>query len=404
MRTDNAPPRARLNVTLLALNHMLFVTAAVTVMTLSGLVGRTLAPSPALATLPISAMTLGTIITALPVSMFMKRVGRRAGFLVGVTTGGFAGGVLCVIAIAAKSFWLFAFGNLLFGIYQAFAVYYRFAAAEVTSEAFRSRAISMVLAGGVIAAFLGPWNAEYGEALLPILPGAGPYLVIALLALASAGLLVGLRVPAAAEPDPAAEQRPLRQIARQPDFQVAVLCGAVAYSVMILLMVAAPLAMREAGFELGKISAAMQAHVLGMFAPSFVTGHLIARLGLHNVLFAGTLLVAGALAAGASGEAFVHFWSALVLLGVGWNFLFVGASDLLTYTHTAAERGKVQGFNEVVIFTLVALSSGGAGALLHYLGWAGLMLGTAPAVALTAAAILWLRRQPVTASTRVEPH
>lgn len=384
-------PRERMNVAILAASQALFLMTAVTVMTLSGMVGQQLTPSPALATLPIALMQVGTLVATFPASMLMKRIGRRAGFMIGAGGGGVTGAALAAYGIAESSFLLFNLGNLLLGIYQAFAMYYRFAAADCASVSFRSRAISLVLAGGVIAAILGPINANHGQLLWGAHPEAGPYLVLVGLTLIATLLVGGLRVPPANEPGAAEPQRGLGQIASQGAFRVALIAAAIGYAVMILVMTATPLAMQQAGYSMGDAARVMQWHVLGMFAPSFFTGTLIARFGVLNILLAGGLLLALSATVAISGQAVSQYWLALLLLGVGWNFLFIGGSTLLTQTHTPAERGKVQGLNDLVIFSLVAFGSLMAGALLHHLGWLGLNLSVLPFVLITLLATSWLR-------------
>jgi len=384
-----AMPHERSNVAILVAGQTLFMIAMVTVMTLSGVVGHQLAPDPAQGTLPIALMMMGTVVSTLPASLFMKRVGRRVGFIFGASVGGVGGGLISFAGITQDSFWLFCAGNLLLGVYQGFAMYYRFAAVDVASPAFRSRAISFVMAGGVIAAFAGPWNASGAQHWVASVPSGGPYLVIALLALTAIGLLTQLRVPASGEPRPGEVGRSMRVIAFQPAFGVAVLSGAIGYAVMILVMTATPLAMREQGFSMSQVAFIMQSHVLGMFAPSFVTGSLIARFGVDRVLLAGTVLLAGASATAFAGLGLSHFWAALVLLGVGWNFLFIGGSALLASVHSEAERGKVQGINDLIIFSLVAIGSLLAGQLLHRLGWEVLNLTMLAPILPIVLAVLW---------------
>lgn len=390
----------RFNVGILVTTQTLFMIASITVMTLSGVVGQQLSPDPGLATLPIAMMMIGTLVSTLPASLYMKRVGRRAGFITGVSLGGVAGGLLSFSAIAMDSFWLFCAGNLLLGLYQGFAMYYRFAAADVASPSFRSRAISYVMAGGVVSAFLGPWNASVAADWIPAVPSGGPYLIIALLALLAVGLLAFLRVPASGEPHPGERQRPMGRIAIQPGFLVAVLSGAVGYAVMILVMTATPLAMQAQGFDMAQVATIMQWHVLGMFAPSFVTGTLIGRFGVAQVLLAGTALLAGSAAVANMGVAMAHFWVALVLLGVGWNFLFVGGSALLASIHAEAERGKVQGANDLIIFSLVAVGSLMSGGLLHQFGWELLNLSMLAPIGLVALAVIWLKASQLRESAR----
>jgi len=381
----------RTNVGILVTTQTLFLIASITVMTLSGVVGQQLSPDPALATLPIALMMIGTLLSTLPASLYMKRVGRRTGFITGVSLGGVAGGLLSFVAIAQGSFLLFCAGNLLLGLYQGFAMYYRFAAADVASPAFRSRAISYVMVGGVAAAFLGPWNASLAADWIPAVPSGGPYLMIALLAMVAIGLLAFLRVPPSGEPQPGDTQRPMGHIATQPAFLVAVLAGAIGYAVMTLIMTATPLAMRAQGFEMAHVATIMQWHVLGMFVPSFFTGNLIGRFGVAQVLLAGAALLAGSAVVAMTGVSFTHFWVALVVLGIGWNFLFVGGSALLTSIHTEAERGKVQGVNDLSIFSLVAVGALMSGALLNQFGWALLNMMMLPLSVLVVAAVVWLK-------------
>ena len=381
----------KINVGILVTTQTLFLIASITVMTLSGVVGRELSPDPALATLPIALMMIGTLVSTLPASLYMKRVGRRVGFITGVSVGGVVGGLLSFVAIALGSFWLFCAGNLLIGLYQGFAMYYRFAAADVANPAFRSRAISYVMVGGVAAAFLGPWNASIVADWIPAVPSGGAYLMIALLAMVAIALLAFLRVPPAGEPQPGDISRPMGQIAAQPAFLVALLASAMGYAVMTLVMTATPLAMREQGFEMSHVATIMQWHVLGMFVPAFFTGSLIARVGVTQVLLAGAALLAASAVVATTGVSFAHFWVALVILGVGWNFLFVGGSTLLTSVHSEAERGKVQGANDLSIFSLVAIGALMSGALLNQFGWELLNLMMLPLSALLVAAIVWFK-------------
>jgi MFS family permease len=385
----SGPAHEKRNVAILVTSQMLFMIASITVMTLSGVVGAHLSPDPSLATLPIAIMMLGTVVSTLPASLFMKKVGRRLGFLLGATLGGLGGGLLSFTAIALESFWLFAVGNLLLGFYQGFAMYYRFAAADVASPAFKSRAISFVMAAGVVAAFLGPWNASLLVDWIASVPLGGPYLMIAILALVALGLLSQLQVPPSGEPQSGDQLRPMQQIAAQPAFIAAVMAGAVGYAVMVLVMTATPLAMRSAGYEMGQVAFIMQWHVLGMFAPSFFTGGLIARFGVERILLAGAALLVAAAGVATQGQTLAYFWTALVLLGVGWNFLFIGGSALLTRLHSERERGKVQGVNDLIIFSLVALGSLMSGQLLHYLGWELLNLAMLAPVLLVVMTVFW---------------
>lgn len=381
----------RRNVAILVISQTLYMVAAITAVTLGGVVGQKLSPHSDLATLPIATMMLGALLSTLPASLLMLRVGRRLGFMVGASLGGLLGGLLSFVAIGIESFWLFCAGNFLLGLYQGFAMYYRFAANDVARPSFRSRAMSFVLAGGVVSAFLAPWNANLAADLISSVPYGGPYLLIAALGLVAVVLLSRLEVPTHGEPRPGETSRPMKTIAAHPNYKVAVLAGAVGYTIMMLVMTAMPLAMRAEGFKMDKVAFVMQWHVLGMFAPSFVTGTLIARFGVINVLRAGTLLLVGTVVASNLGTSLMHFWVALVLLGVAWNFLFVGGSNLLSTIHSEAERGKVQGTNDLAIFSLVTTGSFMSGALLHRLGWGTLNLAMLPPIFLIALATFFAR-------------
>jgi MFS family permease len=384
-------PREKTNVALLTASQALYLITATTVLTLSGVVGQQLASDPAFATLPIALMQIGTLLATFPASMLMKRIGRRPGFLIGTVAGGFSGGSISALGIVLGSFELFCAGNMLLGVYQAFAMYYRFAAVDCASDAFRSKAISLVMAGGVVAAILGPWNANFSQALIGDHPEAGPFFVVAGLAMLATILVGMLQVPPASEPAGAGPGRKLGTIAGQPAFIVALLAAAIGYAVMVLVMTATPIAMDQEGFVIGQTALVMQFHVMGMFAPSFITGTLIARFGVLNILITGATVMFAAIAVAISGVAHWQYLLALLLLGVGWNFLFIGGSTLLTETHTTAERGKVQGINDFAIFSLVALGSALSGVLLHNLGWVSLNLIAVPLVAVTLTASLWLK-------------
>lgn len=381
--------REKKNVAILVTSQLLFMIASITVTTLSGVIGQQLSPDPSLATLPISLMMIGTLLSTLPASLYMKRVGRRRGFITGASLGGIGGASLSVFAITQESFFLFCLGNMLIGLYQGFAMYYRFAAADVASPAFRSRAISFVMAAGLVAAFLGPWNASKMTHLIPSIPNAGPFVMIAVFAVLAILLLSQLRVPPTGEPQPGDTERPMKHIVRQPTFLVALLSGTVGYTVMALVMTATPLALRARGFDMGEVAFIIQWHVLGMFAPSFITGGLISRFGVDRIILAGTLTFLASVVVALMGETLTHFWFSLVLLGIGWNFLFISGSALVATTHTESERGKVQGMNDLVIFSFVAAGSLMAGTLLHTLGWAKLNLAMLPAIVLVGAVTWW---------------
>lgn len=374
---------------LLASAQALFQTASVMVMTVGGLAGGHIASRPELATMPIAAMFLGTAAATFPASMWMTRVGRQAGFVLGALLG-VAGGAAGAAGIWIGSLLLLSFGTFLVGTYQAFAQFYRFAAGEVADDVFRSRAISLVLAGGVVAALAGPMVGRFGAGLFPA-EYAGSFLLLALVSLVAAGVLSALRVPAAKEESGASEAgRAWRAIVSQPAYLVALFGAATGYGVMILAMTATPLAMVHHRHDLSTAATVIQLHVLGMFLPSFVTGSLIARFGVLRIMLAGVLILAGHVLLTLTGTGFGSFASALILLGVGWNCLYIGGTTLVTTTYTPMERGKAQATNDMTIFAVGLASSFSAAALLQTFGWLMLNVLLLPWLALAAASLIWL--------------
>jgi MFS family permease len=385
-------------VLLLSAAQALFQTASVLVMTVGGLAGGLIAPHPQYATAPIAAMFLGTALATTPASMWMARAGRRAGFVAGAVLGTL-GGLIAAFGIFAGSLLVLCAGTLLVGAYQGFAQFYRFAASEVSDDAFRPRAISFVLAGGIAAALLGPALGRLGGPLLT--PDyVGSFLLLAAVSLIAAGLLLGVRVPQPAVMDDEPIGRPLMQIVGQPTYLVALFGAATGGGVMILAMTATPLAMAHHHHDLSDAALVIQLHVLGMFVPSFFTGWLIARFGVLRIMFAGVGLFAGHVLLTLSGTGFSSFASALVFLGIGWNFLYIGGTALLTETYRPAERGRAQAVNDTTIFAVGLASSLGAGALLETSGWQTMNLLLLPWLGCAALAILWLswRRRPAKAA------
>jgi MFS family permease len=382
-------------VLLLAVAQALFQTASVMVMTAGGLAGALISPRPEWATAPIASMFLGTAATMVPASLWMARVGRRTGFVTGALLGVTAG-LVAALGIWIGSLWVLSLGTMLVGSYQAFAQFYRFAAGEVANDEYRPRAISLVLAGGVVAALLGPLLARWGGPLLTT-AYVGSFLLLALASLLAAGVLLGLRMPRAPAQSSGGEGgRPLSRIVLQPSYLVALLGAATGYGVMILAMTATPIAMVHHQHTLADATVVIQLHVLGMFIPSFFTGALVARFGVLQVMFAGVMLLVAHVLMTLTGTAFQSFASALVLLGVGWNFLFVGGTTLLTSTYTVAERARAQAANDMVIFIVGLASSLAAGALLEAVGWQVLNLVLLPWLGVAAAALVglgWQRRR-----------
>jgi MFS family permease len=376
-------------VLILASAQALFQIVSVMVMTVGGLAGGQIAHSPRWATLPIAAMFLGTASMMFPASMWMARVGRRAGFITG-TALGMAGGLVAAYGIHEASLPVLAFGTYLVGCYQAFAQFYRFAASEVADDAFRPRAISLVMAGGVVAALAGPMLARLGGPLLSP-EYLGSFLILSVVSMLAAGVLMNLHVPPAPrQPGAPKKGRPWQQIVAQPSYLVALFGAATGYGIMILAMTATPIAMVHHHHELGTAATVIQLHVLGMFLPSFFTGSLIARFGVLRIMLTGVALFIGHILMTLTGTGFPSFASALVLLGIGWNFMYVGGTTLLTSTYSAEEKARAQAINDMTIFAVGLTCSFSAGALLEALGWQTLNLALLPWLAVAALALFWL--------------
>jgi MFS family permease len=374
------------NVLVLALSQALALSCAVLAVTVGPLVGASLAANPALATLPVALTVVGALVATVPASFLMRRLGRPIGFALGSLVGA-SGGLLAAAGIHAQSFTLFASGFLLIGAFQGFTSYFRFAAAESVPEERRSRAISWVLAGGIVAALVGPQMAIWGKDLVAERAFLGSFLLLSAFCIAIAILMAALDLPrpaAAAGADGGG--RPLAVIARQPTFLVAVVGATVGYAVMLLVMTATPLAMVNHHHAVGDAVHVIQAHVLAMFAPSFFSGSLVKRFGSVQVLLAGLALLAANAVIAASGTQLGHFFWALVLLGVGWNFTYVAGTALLTEAYVEEERAKTQAANEVILQGFVALASLASGWLLVVFGWQVLALSALPPLVIAAGA------------------
>jgi predicted MFS family arabinose efflux permease len=377
----------RRNVGLLAACQALLLTNSATLIAINGLAGLALAPTKALATLPVTCWVLGGALATMPASLHMKRVGRQRGLTAG-TLWGIVGALICAGAVWLQSFWLLCFGTLVFGVYNAYGQYYRFAAADVAGPDFKSTAISLVLAGGLVGGILGPTTSRFTVDLLaPRFTGA--YLALIGFALLTMLLLRFVRIPTPDAKVQAARGRSLREIAAQPKFIVAVLSGAIGYGVMNFLMTSTPIAMGVCGHPYSDAAFVISSHVIGMFAPSFVTGALIKRAGVLPVMFVGAIFNFAAIGVALSGISVAQFWWSLVLLGVGWNFLYIGGTTLLTETYRPEEMAKAQGANEQVIFIVMVISSFTSGLTVTQAGWERVNMYALPLVALAAIAIGW---------------
>ncbi|MGB7543875.1 MAG: MFS transporter, partial [Burkholderiales bacterium] len=388
MQTAITMDTARKNVAVLAACQALLLTNNATAIALNGLAGYALAANKSLATLPVTGWVIGAALTTYPASLLMKRIGRRAGFTVGTLTG-MAGAAICSLALWLGNFWLLCFGTMVFGVYNAVAQYYRFAAADAVRADFKAKAISLVLAGGLVGGIIGPEASKFTVDLLST-RYLGSYLSLIgfLVVVLFVVQLLDLPVPTAAEHK--APARPLRQIMAQPGFIVAVLSAAIAYGVMNLLMTATPLAMGICGHPYSAAATVIGSHVIAMFGPSFFTGSLIKRFGVLQVMFAGALLLYVCVGIALSGISVTHFWLALVLLGVGWNFLYIGGTTLITGVCAPAERARTQGANDLIIFLVMATSSFTSGLLLEKNGWQMLNYLALPFITVAGVALLWL--------------
>lgn len=393
--TASAHNRAKFNVTVLVLAQAILGSQMPMIFTIGGLAGQTLAPNPCYATLPISLIVLGSMLAANPLSMIMQRYGRRTGFFVGAL-GGALGGAVGAYGLYLQSFEIFLLGSLLTGIYMSAQGFYRFAAADTASEAFRPKAISYVMAGGLASALIGPQLVKV-TAQSMVVPFMGTYLAIIVINLLGSLLFLALNIP---KPEPrdanAPPGRSRWEIMKTPTVAVAMICAMVSYALMNLVMTSTPLAVVGCGFEQNTAADIVSAHVLAMFIPSCFTGHLIARFGTTKIVAAGLFILACSGGVALNGVEIENFFLALILLGVGWNFGFIGATTMLAAAHNPEEKGIVQGMNDFFVFggvTVASLSSGGlmncsGGSPVE--GWTAVNIAMAPFLLLAAGALIWL--------------
>ena len=380
---------ARRNITVLTAAQALGGASAPIVMSLGGLVGHQLAPDPAMATVPVSVFGLGLAAGTIPAALIMRRFGRRIGYLLGALFGVAAGSV-AALGIFANAFWIFTVGTFIAGLYGAYVQSYRFAAADAAEGPLKAKAISWVMVGGLAGAVIGPQLVIWTRDAIGGTPFAGSFVSQAILPLIAVPILMQLRAPPIG--DTGADRgggRSLGQILTAPRYVLAVSAGVVSYAMMALLMTGAPLAMVDHGHSVGSAALGIQWHLLAMFGPSFVTGRLMARFGKDRVTAVGLALIAVAAAIGLSGVAVAHFWATLIVLGIGWNFSFIGATAMVTDCHTPEERAKAQGANDFLVFGATAGVSFLAGAVLNSGGWTMLNWMIFPPIALILVPLVW---------------
>jgi predicted MFS family arabinose efflux permease len=380
------------NVAVLATCQMLYNSGRSLLVATSPLIAYQIAPDKALSTIPIFLAVVGTAAASIPASLLMRRVGRARGFAVGSAIG-VAGGLACIWGIETAGFLVFCLGALLFGFFSGFAQLYRFAAADVASDDFKSRAISLVLTGGLVAAFVGPELAKLGQHMVEQRPFMASYGFLTALTILSGLVVMAVDIPKLSPEEAKDGGRPIGQIMRQPIFIVATLCATVGQAVMNLLMTSTPLAMHHANHMFSSTALVIEWHIFFMYAPGFFTGSIIKRLGITPVIAIGIAIQAVCVLIALAGQEVLHFWAAMALLGLGWNFAFTASTNLLTQSHTPAERAKTQAATNFIIFSVVAVCAISSGALMHAFGWTWVNLGALPLLLLSLAAALWLGRQ-----------
>lgn len=386
---------ARRNVVVLVLAQAILGAQMPIIFTIGGLAGQSLATNACFATLPISLIVLGSMLSANPLSWAMQRFGRRVGFWIGAL-GGAIGASVGALGLYQGSFAIFLIGSLFTGVYMSAQGFYRFAATDTASAAFQPKAISYVMAGGLAAAIFGPQLVKATSDMF-VVPFLGSYLAVIVINVLGAGLFFFIEIP---RPTPPAEGAPVGrsvgELLRTPRIAVAIICAMVSYSLMNLVMTSTPLAVVGCGYETSNAADVVLGHVVAMFLPSFFTGHMIARFGVEKIVALGLAILAGAGVVGLSGVALENFYVALVLLGIGWNFGFIGATTMLAGAHRPEERGRVQGMNDMIVFGCVTIASLASGGLMNCSGgtpqegWTAVNLAMAPFLMLAGGALIWL--------------
>lgn len=391
---------ARHNLIILILAQATVGNQMVMIFIIGGLAGQSLATNPCFATLPISLIVLGSMLSANPLSLIMQKYGRRVGFLIG-TLGGASGGIIGCLGLYLSNFSIFLIGSFLSGIYMSAQGFYRFAATDTASSDFKPKAISYVMAGGLISAIIGPQLVKFTSSSF-VIPFLGTYIIVILLNLIGAILFLYLRIPTPKqELTEQYESRSYSQILKTPELLVAIICAMVGYALMNLVMTSTPLAVVGCGFTANNAADIVSMHVLAMFIPSFFTGHLIVRFGNIKIIATGLLILSVSGLVALSGISLMNFSIALILLGIGWNFSFIGATSLLTSSHTPEERGKIQGLNDFIVFGGVTFASLASGGLMNCAGgsaasgWSAVNFAMLPFLILAGLAIFYLSRKTV---------
>ncbi|MGB5559404.1 MAG: MFS transporter [Paracoccaceae bacterium] len=394
-----APNRARRNVTILVMAQAILGAQMPMIFTIGGLAGQSLASNICFATLPISLIVLGSMLSATPISALMQRYGRKAGFFIG-TTGGSVGAAIGAYGLLTSSFPMFLLGSLFTGIYMSAQGFYRFAAADTASPEFRPKAISYVMAGGLVSAVIGPQLVKLTADAM-VVTFLGTYLAVIAINIVGSLLFLFLDIPKPPAPLPDSPKARSRiELLRTPRVAVAIICAMVSYALMNLVMTSTPLAVVGCGFDKADAADVVTGHVLAMFAPSFFTGHLINRFGVEKIVAPGLVILAAAGLVGLAGVALENFFIALILLGIGWNFGFIGATTMLAGAHRPEERGRVQGMNDMIVFGCVTIASLASGGLMNCSGgtaiegWTAVNMAMVPFLVLAGGALIWLALRP----------
>lgn len=391
--------RAKRTVIVLVLAQAFLGAQMPMIFTIGGLAGQSLASNVCFATLPISLIVVGSMLAATPVSHIMQKYGRRVGFFIGAA-GGAIGAAIGAYGLYQNSFPLFLLGSFFTGIYMSAQGFYRFAAADTASDSFRPKAISYVMAGGLASAVIGPQLVKVTSQAM-VIPFLGTYLAVIAINVIGSALFLFINIPTPEAPDENAPKGRSRwELITTPRIAVAVICAMVSYALMNLVMTSTPLAVVGCGFDEGIAADVVTAHVLAMYIPSFFTGHLIARFGTEKIVATGLVILAGAGAIALQGVELENFFAALVLLGIGWNFGFIGATTMLAGAHEPSERGRMQGLNDLLVFGGVTMASLASGGLMNcsggdaQTGWASVNLAMAPFLMLAGGALIWLLLRP----------